>query len=150
LLLQGLQGDCSRCRYIHTKLIENNAKATKSTFRINEKRSALPGRFIIGVSSVVNASDEFLGFGVRIMEKPFAKLTELVPGFIVKRLSDKPVLGEFVFQSPRNLPIRRRILTVPTAQFEVDRPRSSHKGRPIQQVEDIPISPSHPSNWRGH
>ena len=70
--------------------------------------------FVRGVVSSSKVDDELLGLGVRIIEVTLAKVCNCIhtSRLTLERLMNEPVLSKFVSQSSRDLPSRRRIVSM--------------------------------------
>jgi hypothetical protein len=102
-------------------------------------------------SLIIKACNELLRFGIRVMQKPLAKLSKFViaPLFTRKWLVNKPVLGEFVSEPPRNLFSRGGVVTMYLTQAKPDSLRGDNSPPMVQHIEDVPVSLRHPwDRWR--
>ena len=85
-------------------------------------------------SSVIHVSDEFCWFGVRIVEITATEICDRIIAtcFPFKRLSDKPVLSQFIPQSSGYMLPRRSCLTMLAPQIECYRLWRHSNLRPIK------------------
>src|SRR5699024_5617694 len=103
--------------------------------------------------AVINGSYEFGWFGIRVMKKALAQLSEcVIPSFLTdKGLMYQFVVSEFGSQPPGDLLFGGSVVvTMQMTQAEPDSFRGDNDARLVQQIEDVSISPRHPRDWWRH